>query len=120
MGVSLAASAQNLYMKAYLFSVGNGDEWTDWVETDTFINVNFDREKITVMMDPVKSYTLLHYGKQERDKWGAKVSNVTAIDQTGQMCTIVFRFQTDGTKQLYIKYGLRSLCYCYNLLDYDR
>lgn len=121
--VSFTAFAHADWYKAYQFAfatVENGVySWGDWEDSTVKINIDFDREVVTIYSDEKQTYVITDVyndGEFYKDASGGETMKFDVIDQDNDNGEMRVRFDDDGNMQIYIDfndcawvYGVRKL-----------
>ena len=91
---------------------GNWSDWSDWEDSRCLVNINLDREEISIYSDERQEFTIYEWAEDTtRDSDGGEQMEFSCVDADGLRCTIRLRVQNDGQMQLYVDY--RNLMYVY-------
>lgn len=106
---TFCAFSQTHRCKASSFAIGERDSsgaiaWGEWEPTDIILTINLDDNFIKVYSQKEQNYVIVEYGEEYREDEGTNI-NMTAVDEEGIECEILFRVQDDGEIQLYSFYS---------------
>jgi len=117
MFITIPCFAQTEYFTAYQYSSkmlvkGQWSEWLDWIPTDIYVKIDYDRAKVVIYSSDMQVYRLIEEVEAPYDDTGQQ-RKYRMIDQDGDYGSIRFRRQYNGTMQLYIDYA--DIKWVYNI-----
>jgi hypothetical protein len=105
---------------SYAFWDEKIQEWTPWQREVAEIEINIDprNHTITIHSNKKQVYTLTNTESQGYDAEGDYVTRFASVDDKGVKCTITVmrRYSTDNSEQLYIQYSELAIVYTYTLI----
>jgi hypothetical protein len=91
---------------------GRWSAWSDWEDSHCLVNINLDREEISIYSEEPQEFTIYEYSEDTTmDSDGGEQFEFSCVDADGLRCSIRLRVQSDGQMQLYVDY--RDLMYVY-------
>lgn len=104
---SFAFKSQNDY--------GYWSDWSDWEDSSCLIVINADNDRINIYSKVPQEYDIYDYEGESSDNKGGTQFTFKCIDEDGLRCTIRFRVQSDGGRQLYVDYA--DMMWVYNVVN---
>lgn len=94
-------------------SYGNWTEWSDWLDSDMTMVINFNTDVVTIYSPTTQRYKITKFIRNFTDNSGGKQVEFAFIDQDGDKGHMRLRIETNGNSQVYIEFS--NWIWCYNV-----
>lgn len=94
-------------------SDGNWTEWSDWMDSDMSMVINFNTDVVTIYSPTTQRYEITKFIRSFTDSSGGKQVEFAFTDQDGVRGHMRLRIETNGNSQIYIEFS--NIMWVYNV-----
>lgn len=94
-------------------SDGNWTEWSDWMDSDMSMVINFNTDVVTIYSPTTQRYKITKFIRNFTDSSGGQQVEFAFTDQDGDRGRMRLRIETNGNSQIYIEFS--NIMWCYNV-----
>lgn len=94
-------------------SYGNWGKWSEWLDSDMTMVINFDTDVVTIYSPTTQRYKITKFIRNYTDNSGGKQVEFAFVDQDGDRGHMRLRIETNGNSQVYIDFN--NIRWCYNV-----
>ena len=94
-------------------SYGNWNDWSEWLDSDMSMVINFNTDQIVIYSPTTQRYKITKHVRNYTDNSGGKQVEFAAVDQDGDKCHIRLRIEKNGNSQIYIEFS--NIMWVYNV-----
>lgn len=117
--IGLEASAQVYtyrttgYAYKQVNSDGNWTSWSEWLDSDMSMIINFNTDIVTIYSPTTQRYKITKFIREFTDNSGGKQVEFAFVDQDGDKGHMRLRIEKNGNSQIYIEFS--NIMWVYNV-----
>lgn len=118
-GLCASVSAQTYHYKTtsfaykYVNEYGRWTQWSDWMESNLLLTIDFDDDVIKVFTEKTQVYLVTKFVGNYTDSSGGQQAEFRVVDQDGDAGSVRLRIEKNGNSQVYIEFS--NIMWVYNV-----